>query len=434
MCAAPSEHLEVGSSPRATVGFRSLNQLCEDFQQRAAGGNGLAGRRHSAVSSSPARAAALGAQSASGAARKGDGLATWGGSTGASSSSAAAVSLNQVHTGTLKKLFREKGFGFVAPDGGGAADVFLHFSDLSSGGSEAMVAGMRVRYTDEVDSQTAKVRARNVAVVTPDGEGLLTAAAVKQAAQTGIISKDDGKGRQEKGRRRGKVSEYNAGAAASGILQCGPVPRSYTRNELLRSFDSLRAAGRLRNRPKNLRVRTVLLPWDVETVQEEKEKRRRVPTTQNPRLDDEARIAEMEARLSRESGADRKNSETFGTGCTGGWTFEEALKANSELSARWSIPQGAQDEDDYPALPFTFEDEEEDEVVRPGACAKATHLVPALRRKRSGGVEDTEYSTAASPESESEDLSSASESGRGEVKDRGESLDAVKVRDGVQLQ
>jgi hypothetical protein len=51
----------------------------------------------------------------------------------------------------------------------------------------------------------------------------------------------------------------------------------------------------------------------------------------DPCLDDEVLIAALEGRLSRESGADACNSETFGD-CAGGWSFEDALKANQELA------------------------------------------------------------------------------------------------------
>jgi hypothetical protein len=54
----------------------------------------------------------------------------------------------------------------------------------------------------------------------------------------------------------------------------------------------------------------------------------------NPQLDDETLLAALEARLSRESGADANNFETFGIECTKGWTFSQALEANAELASR----------------------------------------------------------------------------------------------------
>uniref|UniRef100_A0A7S0FMJ9 Uncharacterized protein n=1 Tax=Pyrodinium bahamense TaxID=73915 RepID=A0A7S0FMJ9_9DINO len=53
--------------------------------------------------------------------------------------------------------------------------------------------------------------------------------------------------------------------------------------------------------------------------------------TEDPRLDDTRIVARIEARLSRESGANSRNAETFGGDCGAGWTFAEALRANRAL-------------------------------------------------------------------------------------------------------
>ena len=54
--------------------------------------------------------------------------------------------------------------------------------------------------------------------------------------------------------------------------------------------------------------------------------------TQDPCLDDGALLAQMETRLSRESGADRNNQETFGdSDCASGWSFEEEGKEKIEI-------------------------------------------------------------------------------------------------------
>jgi hypothetical protein len=50
----------------------------------------------------------------------------------------------------------------------------------------------------------------------------------------------------------------------------------------------------------------------------------------DPSLDDEMLIVALEERLSRESGADARNRDTFGD-CAGGWSFKEALEANQLL-------------------------------------------------------------------------------------------------------
>lgn len=54
---------------------------------------------------------------------------------------------------------------------------------------------------------------------------------------------------------------------------------------------------------------------------------------EDPQLDDESKLAQMEARESREIGADRKNTETFGKSASEGWSYEEAVKANAKLSS-----------------------------------------------------------------------------------------------------
>ena len=60
------------------------------------------------------------------------------------------------------------------------------------------------------------------------------------------------------------------------------------------------------------------------------------PTAKGPGVDDDmdARaLHAMEARLSRESGADSRNAETFGD-ATASWSFEEAVRANEEIALR----------------------------------------------------------------------------------------------------
>merc|ERR1719218_391799 len=52
---------------------------------------------------------------------------------------------------------------------------------------------------------------------------------------------------------------------------------------------------------------------------------------EDPYLDDERLLARLEARLDQEGGADALNIQTFGAGSGGGWSFEEAVKANEKL-------------------------------------------------------------------------------------------------------
>ena len=48
--------------------------------------------------------------------------------------------------GTVKWFNSEKGFGFIAPDEGGA-DVFAHYSAIQSGGYRSLEENQRVEYT-----------------------------------------------------------------------------------------------------------------------------------------------------------------------------------------------------------------------------------------------------------------------------------------------
>ena len=48
-------------------------------------------------------------------------------------------------TGTVKWFNAEKGFGFIAPDGGGP-DVFAHYSAISSSGFRTLDENQKVEF------------------------------------------------------------------------------------------------------------------------------------------------------------------------------------------------------------------------------------------------------------------------------------------------
>ena len=52
--------------------------------------------------------------------------------------------------GTVKFFNASKGFGFIAPDGGGK-DVFVHISAVEKAGLRSLDEGMRVTFETEPD-------------------------------------------------------------------------------------------------------------------------------------------------------------------------------------------------------------------------------------------------------------------------------------------
>ncbi|UCC75623.1 MAG: cold shock domain-containing protein [Anaerolineales bacterium] len=51
--------------------------------------------------------------------------------------------------GTVKWFSRQKGYGFIEPDGGSAADVFVHFSAIVGEGFRNLRRGQRVEFAVE---------------------------------------------------------------------------------------------------------------------------------------------------------------------------------------------------------------------------------------------------------------------------------------------
>jgi cold shock protein len=64
--------------------------------------------------------------------------------------------------GTVKWFNSEKGFGFISPEDGGA-DVFVHYSEIQSGGYRSLEENQRVRF--EVGQGAKGPQATNVTVI-----------------------------------------------------------------------------------------------------------------------------------------------------------------------------------------------------------------------------------------------------------------------------
>ncbi len=64
-------------------------------------------------------------------------------------------------TGTVKWFNSEKGFGFIAPDDGGA-DLFAHFSEIQGSGYRSLDENQKVEFEvaqGQKGLQAAKIRA-----------------------------------------------------------------------------------------------------------------------------------------------------------------------------------------------------------------------------------------------------------------------------------
>lgn len=65
-------------------------------------------------------------------------------------------------TGTVKWFNSSKGYGFIAPEGGGN-DVFVHFSVIQSDGYKSLEEGQSVNF--EIEEGPKGLQATNVCVV-----------------------------------------------------------------------------------------------------------------------------------------------------------------------------------------------------------------------------------------------------------------------------
>ena len=66
-------------------------------------------------------------------------------------------------TGTVKFFNTTKGFGFIAPEGGGD-DVFVHITALQRSGLQTLNEGDKVQYNTAINQRTGKTAVENIAM------------------------------------------------------------------------------------------------------------------------------------------------------------------------------------------------------------------------------------------------------------------------------
>ena len=89
-------------------------------------------------------------------------------------------------TGTVKFFNESKGYGFIAPDGGGN-DAFVHISAVENSGMRSLRENQRVSYELQQDR-----RGKMAAVNLKPAEGLVEATAEADAGgQPSVAANDD---------------------------------------------------------------------------------------------------------------------------------------------------------------------------------------------------------------------------------------------------
>lgn len=66
-----------------------------------------------------------------------------------------------MQNGTVKFYNEQKGYGFIAPDGGDK-DVFVHATALERAGIRGLADGQKVAFDTEIDRRSGKPAVNNI--------------------------------------------------------------------------------------------------------------------------------------------------------------------------------------------------------------------------------------------------------------------------------
>jgi len=67
-------------------------------------------------------------------------------------------------TGSLKKFFEDKGFGFIQCDNSTSGDIFVHHRQVKNGDKDDLAIGVRLSFDVEPDDRSGKAKATNVMI------------------------------------------------------------------------------------------------------------------------------------------------------------------------------------------------------------------------------------------------------------------------------
>ncbi|GLQ22869.1 cold-shock protein CspA [Algimonas ampicilliniresistens] len=71
--------------------------------------------------------------------------------------------MSDMQTGTVKFFNTTKGFGFIAPEGGGD-DVFVHISALQRSGLDSINEGDKVQFNTAVNQRSGKTAVDSISM------------------------------------------------------------------------------------------------------------------------------------------------------------------------------------------------------------------------------------------------------------------------------